>query len=153
VMDASCLPDFFLVWDPRGGQPSGIAHGDLRRRWQRADPEVMAAMAAFRDLVDEGLDFLESGDFAGFRTAMDRNFDLRSRIFEVGERDREMVDLAREYGAGAKLCGSGGAVLGSPRVASDFETLQQRYQEMGYQFVRPRILRSAQDVSSGRERV
>ena len=153
VMDAARLPDFFLVWDPRGGQPSGIAHGDLRRRWERADPEVMAAMAAFRDLVDRGLDFLESRDFEGFRQAMNQNFDLRSRIFKVGERDREMVDLAREHGAGAKLCGSGGAVLGSPRAASDFETLRQRYRERGYQFLRPRVLRAAKDVSPGPERV
>ncbi|MAI27295.1 MAG: hypothetical protein CMN75_14810 [Spirochaeta sp.] len=153
VMDQALLPELFLVWDPRGGQPSGVAHGDLRRRWERADPDVMSAIAEFRDLVDRGLGFLESGDFEGFRQAMNQNFDLRSRIFNVGKRDREMVEVAREYGAGAKLCGSGGAVLGSPGRVSDFDTLQKRYREMGYQFLRPRILRSGKDVPSGLESV
>jgi glucuronokinase len=153
VMDEALLPELFLVWDPRGGQPSGVAHGDLRRRWERADPEVMSVMAEFRDLVDRGLGFLESGDFEGFRRAMNQNFDLRSRIFNISERDREMVEMARGHGAGAKLCGSGGAVLGSPRRASDFETLQKTFREKGYRFLRPRILGSERDVLSDLESV
>ena len=152
LLDASCLPELFLVWDPRGGQSSGVAHGELKRRWESGDPEVIQAIEDFRDLVDEGLGFLESGDSDCFRQAMDRNFDLRARIFQVSERDREMVALAREHGAGAKLCGSGGAVLGSPRTASDFDRLGQRYREMGYNFLRPRILPSAPEISAASER-
>ncbi|MEE3327707.1 MAG: hypothetical protein VX252_10250 [Myxococcota bacterium] len=139
VMDTACLPAFFLVWDPRGGQPSGQAHGDFKRRWERGDPEVLAAIGAFRDLVDEGLALLERRDFAGFRDAMDQNFALRQKVFQVGERDQEMVALARRYGAGAKLCGSGGAVIGSPRSESDFEILKRKYLEMGYGFIRPQV--------------
>lgn len=150
-MDAECLPALFLVWDPQGGQPSDEAHQDLKRRWQRGDPDVKLAVEAFRDLVDEGLRLLERRNFDGFRDAMDRNFDLREKIFHVGERDKEMVALARRYGAGAKLCGSGGAVIGLPRSESDFTFLERKYLEAGYRFLRPHIRKPGLETNAGME--
>ena len=138
-MDAGCLPAMFLAWDPQGGRPSDEAHRDLKRRWQDGNADVMMAVEAFRELVDEGLRLLERGDLDGFRDAMDQNFDLREKIFSVGQRDKEMVAIARNYGAGAKLCGSGGAVIGLPRSESDFISIKQGYLEAGYRFLRPHV--------------
>ena len=138
-MDAECLPALFLAWDPQGGRPSDEAHRDLKRRWQDGNPEVMMAVQAFRELVDEGLRFLALGDLDGFRDAMDQNFDLREKIFSVGQRDKEMVAIARNCGAGAKLCGSGGAVIGLPRSESDFIAIEESYLEAGYRFLRPHV--------------
>ena len=143
-----CLPPLFVAWDPRGGESSERAHGVLRERWRSHDPEVMNTIEAFRDLVDQGLSLLGRGDHDGFRAAMARNFELRRRIFEVGERDLEMVALAQEQGAGAKLCGSGGAVIGVPAPASTFESIERAYVGAGYRFFRPSVQPARESQSS-----
>lgn len=139
ALDPSCLPPLFVAWDPAGGKPSGLAHGDLRERWKAGDREVMETIEALRRLVDEGLEMLERGDHALFRDAMDRNFELRRKIFSVAETDLKMVDLAASHGASAKLCGSGGAVIGSPGSEGDFDALEEAYTAAGYGFLRPTV--------------
>ena len=136
-MDVACLPPLFVAWDPRGGQASSVAHGELRERWRRGDPEMRRVMQSLRELVDAGAAHLEAGDGAGFRELVDRNFELRSRIFPISERDREMVSIARASGAAAKLCGSGGAILGVPVEESQMVELAHVYRRAGFDFLRP----------------
>jgi glucuronokinase len=70
---------------------------------------------------------------------MDRNFELRRKIFSVAETDLKMVDLGASHGASAKLCGSGGAVIGVPGSEGDFEALEAAYTAAGYGFLRPTV--------------
>ena len=90
-------------------------------------------------LVDHGVVCLAEGDHAGLRALVDRNFDLRTRIYDVGARDREMVALARRVGAAAKLCGSGGAILGVPAETGDLGRLERSFRERGFGFLVPRL--------------
>jgi glucuronokinase len=139
-LDADLLPPLFVAWDPRGGETSGRAHGDLRARWLRGDPEVLRAIEGFRALVDEGLACLEEGDPDGFRACMQRNFEMRTAIFHVSGRDREMVAIARRRGAAAKLCGSGGAVVGTPgrgRADEELASLRRAFESAGFAFIVP----------------
>ncbi len=140
-LNPDLLPDLFIAWDPRGGQSSGIAHGDLRERWRAGDPEVLAVMEALRQCVDEGVNCLETGDHAGFRGLMDRNFDLRTRIFSVSAVDRDLIGLAKDGGAAAKLCGSGGAIVGLPADEAHWESLAERFRRAGHCFLRPKVAR------------
>ena len=143
ALDPGSLPPLFVAWDPAGGKPSGLAHGVLRERWKAGDPEVMQAIESFRRLVDEGVEALARGDHTLFRDAMDRNFALRREIFPVAETDSKMVALAASHGASAKLCGSGGAVIGSPGDEGDFDSLQAAYSAAGYGFLRPSVKASS----------
>ena len=136
------LPPLFVAWDPRGGACSGIAHGDLRSRWEQGDPEAHRIMSDFRDLVDEGVDLLEGGGLEGgstqaFRELVSRNFEMRSRVFHISERDRQMVAIARQFEAAAKLSGSGGAVIGVPASEGDLDTLAAAYEQAGFRMIRP----------------
>jgi len=138
-LDPADLPRLFVAWDPRGGQSSGRAHGDLRARWLAGDRATVAAMEAFRRRVDEGVDALRARDHARLRALVDANFDARCAIFEVGARDREMVAIARAHGAAAKLCGSGGAVVVLPAEDGDTPVLGEACARAGYRFVEPRL--------------
>ena len=141
ALDPASLPPLFLAWDPRGGKPSGEAHGPLRERWRARDPEIMATVEAFRNLVDEGLESLNRGDHAGFCDAMNRNLALRRKIFPVAPADLQMAKLATHHGASAKLSGSGGAVVGAvvggPASEADLHRLERAYRRAGYEFLRP----------------
>ncbi len=152
-LDPGLLPDFFIAWDPRGGEPSGIAHGDLRNRWRAGDPDVLAAIQSYRRWVDAGILCLENSDHAGFRTLVDRNFDLRTQIFSVTAVDRELVGLARAEGAAAKLCGSGGAIVGLPAEQTDRDRLAERFREAGFRFLEPAVALSPLSSPPGIRRV
>jgi len=141
-LDPDTLPPLFLAWDPWGGKPSGDAHADLKQRWRARDPRVMTTIEAFRELVDEGLTFLERGDHAKFCEAMNRNFTLRQSIFSVSPNDLEMAEIANQHGASAKLSGSGGAVVGAMVGGDDFARLEEAYRSAGYAFRRPRPKRA-----------
>jgi glucuronokinase len=139
-LDLSCLPPLFIAWDPRGGDPSGRAHGSLRARWLAGDPEVLRVIEDFRALVDEGALALASRDPDRFRSCMNRNFALRTRIYQVSQRDLALVAVAAQTGAAAKLCGSGGAVVGMPGSGDPdarLADLEARYRTAGFSFLRP----------------
>jgi len=50
-----------------------------------------------------------------------------------------MIALARTHGAAAKLCGSGGAVVGIPQEESDTDELAQIYRRVGFDLVHPEL--------------
>ncbi len=138
-LDPGLLPPLFVAWDPRPGESSGVAHGDVRARWLRGDPDVRAAMAVFPQLADEGLACLERRDVAGLQRLVDRNFDTRASIWPIRPRDLEMVRIGRARGAAVKFCGSGGAVLGVMRDAAEWDGVAAAYAEAGYPCLRPRV--------------
>lgn len=138
-LDPALLPEVILAWDTQSGTSSGVAHGDLRRRWLRGDRDVLAAIAALRDLVDRGVLALEQGDHSTLADLFDENFALRCRIFHVGERDRGMVEVVRGTGAAAKLCGSGGAIVAVLRDGVDGEEVITALTGAGYRAERAAV--------------
>lgn len=138
-IDPALLPPLYIAFDPKGGETSGRAHGALRARLEAGDREAIDTIRTFPRIVDEGEACLERGDFDGFRTLVDRNFDTRDAIFPIGPRDREMVALGRSAGAACKLCGSGGAILGVPKDETDLGVLERRYRASGFEWLRPTI--------------
>jgi len=138
-LDPALLPPLLMAWNPRGGTSSGRPHGDLRARWLSGDPDVLAAIERFRELVDQGVACLEGRDDEGLRGLVDRNFELRTSIFTVSQDDREAARLMRSHGAAAKLCGSGGALLALPERASDIADLERDLVRAGWSCARPRV--------------
>jgi glucuronokinase len=153
-LDPALLPPLFLAWDPRGGESSGRAHGTLRARWLAGEPAVLTAIEAFRGLVDEGVACLRAGDADGLRQRMNRNFEMRTEIFDVSERDRALVAVATGPGGAAKLCGSGGAVVGMAPpgdAEAGLADLDARYRRAGFGFVRPSPAPEEGDESTASE--
>lgn len=138
-LDASLLPPLFIAWDPDGAKTSGEPHGELRKRFERGEQTVRSIIPAFRQLVDEGVDCLERLDEDRFRVLMDQNFHLRTQIFPISNRDHEMVALARQHHASAKLCGSGGAIVGSPSANCQWEKMSADFIQRGFSILRPQL--------------
>jgi glucuronokinase len=133
------LPPLFVAWDPRGGRPSGQLHEEVRRRFREGDQEVLRAMAALRELAESGSACLRRGDHGGFRELMNRNFEIRARLFPLSKPDREMIEIGRSLGAATKLCGSGGAVVGSPADPGRLGEIEEAYRSAGYRMIRPEV--------------
>lgn len=139
-LQANLLPSTFVAWDPDTGTSSGVVHSDVTARWQRREPDVVAAIETFPRLAEEGLACLRAGDLDGFRARVDRNFDVRRTIWQLAERDLEMVRIGREAGAAVKFTGSGGAVVGVPRTPDDLPRLERVYRDAGLGFAVSQLL-------------
>lgn len=131
-LDPGLLPPLCVAWDPERGASSGVAHGDLRARFERGDRDVLDAVAALRGCAADGLDALERRDVRAFQRVVDRNFDLRASICEIAERDRRMIELARGRGAAAKFCGSGGSVVAVAREPAEIAPLVDAFGSAGF---------------------
>lgn len=138
-LDQDLLPPLILAWNEAPGRDSGATHHDVYQRWQAGDPEVVAAMEAYPDLVSRGLAALRAGDRNGLADAVDENFDRRAALFPISGSDRELVQLGRSMGAGVKFCGSGGSVLVVPRSGTGLEDLERGYRDAGYAVLRPSV--------------
>lgn len=136
-MDPDLLPPLYLAFRRSLSQISGIYHSNLRDRWERGDPEVLAAMTEFADLAERGREALLAGEHATFARLMDRNFDLRRKLVRLDPVNVEMVRRAREIGVSAKYAGSGGAIVGVCFEEERFERLRQHLAEMDCEVVRP----------------
>jgi glucuronokinase len=139
TIDGALIPPVLVAWTPRVGRPSGLTHSDLRRRWESGDPSVLAAVAELRRVVDRGLEAMRRGDADAFADEVDRNYGLRRSVTDVTPDDAAMVGLARELGAAAKLCGSGGAVLVAPRSGVSLGAIEEAFAEAGFETCRPEI--------------
>ncbi|CAL8344417.1 unnamed protein product [Arctogadus glacialis] len=135
-MDMSDLPTFWLAYlsDP---SDSGRIHSNVRQRWLSGEPLVVEAMKSFAQLTDEARAALEGKDWPLLAQLMDRNFELRRSVYTdecLGPGNLRMVQLAKQFGAAAKLPGSGGAVLGLSVDQQRMVEMRQAFQEAGFVF-------------------
>jgi glucuronokinase len=139
TLDARLLPPLFVAWDPDPGRDSGGTHQSVRSRWDAGDAQVREAMRVFPTLADAGVECLEKLDTEGLCRLVDRNFDLRSSIYTLHASDLAMVRIGREHGAGVKLCGSGGSVIGVLRDEARRAELERAYADAGYRVLNPEL--------------
>lgn len=141
ALDPARLPPLFIAWNPRGGLPSRVQHGGVRQRWLRGDTEVRRMVEELIALADAGVRCLERGDARELAELVERNFAVRARVYDVGDVDRALVALARASDGAAKLCGSGGAVIGVLRNDAAWPRLEAAYAAAGFAAQRARIQR------------
>jgi glucuronokinase len=113
-LDPALLPPLVVAYRPDAATDSGIAHAPTHERFDAGEPLVVETMAAIGALAHKGREALLAGDRTRLGEMMDRNFELRRRIYELDPRHVAMIDAARSAGAAANFAGSGGAVVALP---------------------------------------
>jgi len=143
-MNSKLLPAFglaYLAEEHLGGLESGRVHAPMRFRWERGDPEVKQAMRAIAQCAEKGREALRRHDTAELGRLMDRNHDLRRRLYgDAGPEAHNLalVQTARAAGFPAKLPGSGGAALILLTGHGQDRDLAESYLSQGYKYVRIR---------------
>jgi glucuronokinase len=90
-LDPGLLPPLFVAYHPQSAKVSGQVLNDLKRRWERGDPEVRETLERIAGLAASGRDALLRGDAERFAALMNENFDRRRRVMCVDERDVGLV--------------------------------------------------------------
>jgi len=136
-LDLELLPPVYLAYRPDLSKESSTAHIHVRELYEMGDHEVVRTMSEIASLAEIARVLLRAGDHEELARIMDRNFDLRARIYQIREADRKMVETARSVGASCKFCGSGGAVVGTYADDEMRARLQEAMEGAGYRFVVP----------------
>jgi glucuronokinase len=100
---------------------------------------VIETMGEIAALAHAGRGALLGSELGPLAELLDRNFDLRQRIYDLDPRHVEMLEAAREAGAAANYAGSGGAIVAVPRADVSIEALQLALERQGYRALRPRV--------------
>ena len=138
-LDIAAMPRLYIAYDPKRAEESGKAHKQVKQLFQAANADVVAAMSEFADIARQGRDAIIAGRTEALPSLMNANFDLRDRIFNVSEENRNMVMMARSVGASAKFAGSGGAIVGTYESDEQFVMLSKTLGTIGCQTIRPQI--------------
>ncbi|MBE7558036.1 GHMP kinase [bacterium] len=139
-LDPALLPPLYLAYQVKLAEVSEIVHNDLRRRWERGDPEVHEAMRGFAALTDRFREALLAGRREELAEIMNANFDLRRRIVPISRDNLELVETGRASGASAKFAGSGGAIVGTYPDEAAFRRLTLELAKLDCRVIRPTIL-------------
>jgi glucuronokinase len=128
--DPHLLPSMYLAYRATLTHKDTL-HNDVRNRFANGDPDVVEVMASLAENALAGRNALFSGDVKEFERLLNRNFDLRARIYPIERSNQEMIDLARSLGASAKFPGSGGAIIGMYGTTERFAELQKAFAAVG----------------------
>ncbi|MCC7146402.1 MAG: hypothetical protein IT443_08145 [Phycisphaeraceae bacterium] len=139
-LDPKLLPPLFVAYHDNLAEGTEVTHNDLRSRWNRKDPEVLAAMDQWASYAQQSRDLITAGRGGEIAPLMDANFDLRARLIKISGGNHQLVRIGRDLGAAVKFAGSGGAVIGCydgdpERLAK----LRQAYGEFGARLIEPKV--------------
>ena len=100
---------------------------------------MVEAMATWASYAERGREALLAGDRATLHKLIDANFDLRTKLYQIGEGNLEMIERARRCGASANFAGSGGAIVGLYEGEEMFARLVAALAPAGIAVIKPQI--------------
>ncbi len=139
MLESTLLPPLYVAYREDLSEGTEVYHNDLRTRWMRGEPDVMAAMDFWADLTVRFRMALQQRDRAEMHRLVNANFDKRASLYDVGQGNRDMVETARATGASAKFAGSGGAIIGIFEDEAMFARLEHVFGPMGIRVIRPEL--------------
>ena len=139
------VPDdlpLFIAYRTDLAEGSEILHSRLALDYEAGVPEVHAAVREWAELTDKVRDALANRQYDLLPALLDRNFDLRCEVCgsSVSEKNRRMVQIARQFGASAKFTGSGGAIIGTYKEDT-FDAMSRELKKYGVEVIKPEIVR------------
>jgi glucuronokinase len=139
-LDPGLLPNVYLAYRTSLSEGTEVFHTNVRERWLAKDPDVVEAMKTWAGYAEQGRAALLARDYTKLNTLINDNFDLRTKIYPIGEGNLEMVRTARSIGATSKFAGSGGAIVGTYSDAAMYQKLQEALKAIGVAVIKPRIV-------------
>jgi glucuronokinase len=139
-LDPRLLPPLYVAYRTDLAEGTEVFHNDIRSRFNRGEAAVVDAMKYWADLTDQVKECLMKRDWDRIGALLDKNFDKRRELYQIGRENLRMVEAARSMGASAKFTGSGGAIVGTYPDETSFRKMKEKLETMGVQVIKPVIL-------------
>jgi len=125
----------FIAWSTSAPTTSDVVHRSIRRRYDGGDPDIHLSMRQLAEQAAFARRGIETGNFELVGAAMNRTFDVRAEMFDVGDHQRALVETGRTNGAAINSAGSGGSVVGLVRDPGEIDMLRQAYEQTSAEFL------------------
>lgn len=112
TIDASLLPKLYIAYKTQLSKVSGAVHNPIKERFEAGDPLVCDTLAQIAEVAEQGKKAILEQDMETLNALINRNFDLRCKIYHISPNNMELVNAARSCGVSAKFAGSGGTIIG-----------------------------------------
>ena len=139
-IDPKLLPNLFIAYKTDLGKVSGRVLNDMHVRYHKGEKLVVDSLNEIADLAEQGKQALLEKKPDQLFDLMNRNFDLRSKVMNITERNLELVQTARKCGACAKFSGSGGSVIGIYKNDEMLTRLIVELEKIHARVIKPYIL-------------
>jgi len=139
-LDPALLPPMYVAYTTKLSEGTEVFHNDIRGRWNRGERDIVSAMYQWANLAQRVRDMLLAGRGREIGSLLNENFDLRRRLYKLGQGNIDMVEAARDCGASAKFTGSGGAIVGTYEDEAMFEKIKGALESMSVAVIKPQIL-------------
>ena len=112
-LDPGLLPNLYIAYKTNLGKVSGAIFNDVKARYLNGEAKVVDTLAEIGEVAFDGRKAILDGDHKLLAKLINKNFDLRAKIFNISDNNVELVKTARKCGASAKFTGSGGSIIGT----------------------------------------
>ena len=134
------LPNLYIAYKVNLGKvSSGAVFNDVKARFLEGEPLVVDTMAAIGEVAAEGKKAIEQGDVPKLNELLNKNFELRKKIFTISDSNLELVEAARNCGASSKFTGSGGSIIGTYANDETLRCLIINMQKINARVIKPFI--------------
>lgn len=139
-MNKNLFHNLYIAYRKDLSEGSELVHNNFRERYEFGDPHVLSSIKEWAELTDKGKTALENQDYQSLAGYINRNFDIRRAVMNIGKKNIQMVELARSAGASAKFTGSGGAIIGTYADEKMFRLLRELLGAEKIEVMKPEIL-------------
>ena len=138
-LDPDLLPNLYIAYKTNLGKVSGAVFNDVKTRYLEGEPLVVDTLAEIGEVAQEGKKAIIEGDHERLDLLINKNFDLRTKIFNISDSNMELVQQARKCGASAEFTGSGGSIIGTYKNDETLRCLIINMQKLNARVVKPFI--------------
>ncbi len=139
IIDPNLLPKFYIAYKTELSKVSGAVHNPIKARFEAGDPLVVDTMAEIADVAEQGKKAILEGDHEKLNELINRNFDLRCKIYKIAPNNMELVQTARSCGVSAKFAGSGGTIIGMYPDEESLHRLIVKMKPLNVRVIKPFI--------------
>ncbi len=131
------LPKIYMAYKTDLSKVSGNVLNNIRERYEANDETTVNTLREIANLASEGKKAIENGDYTTLNSLINKNFDLRCKIMNISDSNKELVNIARKCGASAKFSGSGGAIIGLYEDDEMLRRLIVNLKKVGTRVIKP----------------
>lgn len=139
-IDHDLLPNLYIAYKINLGKVSGAVFNDVKARFEDGEPLVVDTLAEIAQMAEEGKKALLERDYHLLGQLINKNFDLRAKIFNISASNLELIQTARNCGASAKFTGSGGSIIGTYPNDETLRCLVINMQKINARVIKPFII-------------
>ena len=139
-IDPHSLPRLYVAYNTDLGKQSGRVHNDVRSRWQKGEELVVKTLAEIAEVARQGREAIVQQDIPAINQLVNQNFDLRTRIYNISDRNMALINTARACGASASFTGSGGSIIGLYRDDAMLNRLYVELKKINARVIKPYII-------------